>query len=132
MKISFSGFEELNDKLSKLAQSGTVKRNQFAAQQAEILLAKVKDNTPTITEQLQEGWHRTRASDGVVEVYNNVEYAAHVEFGHRQTPGRYVPAIGKRLKRDFVPGKKMLHLGMLQTGKSFKADAETILKELLK
>lgn len=50
---------------------------------------------------------------------------AHVEYGHRQTPGRYVPAIGKRLKKDFVPGKKMLHRAMLQTSKTFKEDAET-------
>lgn len=33
------------------------------------------------------------------------EHAPHVEYGHRQTPGRYVPAIGKRLKASFVPGQ---------------------------
>lgn len=46
----------------------------------------------------------------VVEVYNATEYAEYVEFGHRQTPGRYVPAIGKRLKKAWVPGKFMLTL----------------------
>ena len=43
-----------------------------------------------------------------ITVGNNVEYAPYVEYGHRQTPGRYVPAIGKRLKEGFVPGKHML------------------------
>ena len=43
-----------------------------------------------------------------VTVENNVEYAPYVEYGHRQTPGRYVPAIGKRLKEGYVPGKHML------------------------
>ena len=43
-----------------------------------------------------------------ITVENNVEYAPYVEYGHRQTPGRYVPAIGKRLKEGFVPGKHML------------------------
>ena len=33
------------------------------------------------------------------------EHAPHVEYGHRQQPGRYVPAIGKRLKASFVPGQ---------------------------
>lgn len=41
-------------------------------------------------------------------VFNNTHYAPYVEYGHRQTPGRYVPAIGKRLKKGFVPGLHML------------------------
>lgn len=43
-----------------------------------------------------------------VTVINPVEYASYVEFGHRQKPGRYVPQIGKRLKRGWVPGQYML------------------------
>ena len=33
-----------------------------------------------------------------VELVNNTEYASYVEYGHRQTPGRFVPTIvaGKR------------------------------------
>lgn len=37
-----------------------------------------------------------------------MEYASYVEFGHRQTPGRYVPAIGKRLKASWVDGQYFL------------------------
>ena len=44
----------------------------------------------------------------VIEIVNPVEYASYVEYGHRQTPGRYVPAIGKRLKHGWVAGKFML------------------------
>lgn len=36
-------------------------------------------------------------------VGTNEKYGKYLEFGHRQTPGRYVPAIGKRLKADWVP-----------------------------
>ncbi len=43
-----------------------------------------------------------------IEIVNPVEYASYVEFGHRQTPGRFVPAIGKRLKESWVEGKFML------------------------
>ena len=43
-----------------------------------------------------------------VYVGTNVEYAASVEFGHHQQVGRYVPKLGKRLVREFVPGKPFL------------------------
>lgn len=38
----------------------------------------------------------------------NVYYAPYVELGHKQQPGRYVPKIGKRLVRSWVPGKPYL------------------------
>lgn len=44
----------------------------------------------------------------VVTVENSKFYASYVEFGHRQTPGRYVPAIDKKLKKAWAPGKFML------------------------
>ena len=37
-----------------------------------------------------------------------VNYAPYVELGHHQQVGRYVPAIGKRLVRPWVPGKPFL------------------------
>lgn len=43
-----------------------------------------------------------------MEIFNPIEYASYVEYGHRQTPGRYVPALGKRLKVSWVPGQFML------------------------
>ena len=46
--------------------------------------------------------------DSSVYIGTNVEYAPSVEYGHKQQVGRYVPAIGKRLKRAFVPAKPFL------------------------
>lgn len=46
----------------------------------------------------------------IIRVINPVEYASYVEFGHRQTPGRFVPAIGKRLKQGWVNGQYFLTL----------------------
>jgi len=43
-----------------------------------------------------------------VYIGTNVEYAQPVELGHVQEPGRYVPALGKRLKAAFVAGKPFL------------------------
>lgn len=35
---------------------------------------------------------------------------AYVEYGHRQQPGRYVPVLGKQLKRAWSPGVFMMTL----------------------
>lgn len=116
--------------MTKIASGGLIRRNRFVAQEAEQIVAKAKENTPTRTGTLKNGWRRTRAVQGKTTVYNNVEYAAHVEYGHRQKPGRYVPAIGKRLKKSFVPGKKMLHIAMLQASRSFRDDAKQIMENV--
>lgn len=43
-----------------------------------------------------------------VQVFNPIEYATYVEYGHRQEPGRYVPALGKQLKQGWVKGQFMM------------------------
>lgn len=43
-----------------------------------------------------------------VEVVNFAPYASYVEFGHRQTPGRYVPALGVTLKKPWVKGQRFM------------------------
>ena len=43
-----------------------------------------------------------------IDIVNEVEYAQYVEYGHRQTPGRYVPALGKALKASWVKGQFMM------------------------
>ena len=88
----------------------------IAGDLAARLLRKVKrgKRTPVDTGELRRNWQVSKIhlfdKFCVVEVYNATEYAEYVEFGHRQTPGRYVPAIGKRLKKAWVPGKFMLTL----------------------
>lgn len=48
----------------------------------------------------------------VIDIINPVEYASYVEYGHRQTPGRYVPALGKRLKGGWVQGRSMMTISV--------------------
>ena len=62
-----------------------------------------------------------------VTIINNLEYASYVEYGHRQTPGRYVPALGKTLKASWVPGKFMLTISEQQV----KNLAPSILNKML-
>ena len=64
----------------------------------------------------------------IIEVVNPVKYASYVEFGHRQTPGRYVPALGKRLKGSWVEGKFML----TTSEQEIKRDAPKVLENKLK
>lgn len=54
---------------------------------------------------------RHRGNRYSITVGNSVEYAPYVEYGHRQRPGRFVGAIGKRLKRSFARGQGMLEKG---------------------
>ena len=64
----------------------------------------------------------------VIEIVNPVEYASYVEFGHRQEPGRFVPAIGKKLKKGWVEGKKMLSV----SEEEIRTEAPAILEQKLK
>ena len=63
---------------------------------------------------VKSGWlkqhmaHEVHMDKKEVWIGNTVKYAPSVEFGHHQQVGRYVPAIGKRLVREFVPGKPFL------------------------
>lgn len=70
-------------------------------------------------------------SDYVIEIINPVEYASYVEFGHRQTPGRFVPAIGKRLKQGWVEGKFMLTISEDEIRRSAPAILEKRLEKYL-
>lgn len=62
-----------------------------------------------------------------VYISTDVEYAPYVELGHHQEPGRYVPAIGKRLVRSFVPGKPFLRPAVVEHRDEYKRIAQNIL-----
>ena len=63
---------------------------------------------PVDTGNLRNSITHQREGDDTELIGTSVEYAPYVEFGHHQTPGRYVPAIGKRLVASYVPGKPYL------------------------
>lgn len=48
---------------------------------------------------------KKKGNSFTVGVSNNLEYAEDYEYGHRQEVGKFVPAIGKRLKKSFVKGQ---------------------------
>lgn len=62
------------------------------------------------------------------EVGYTIHYAPHVEYGHRQKVGRFVPQIGKRLKASFVPGQYFLKAAVEETRPQFLADLKEALQ----
>lgn len=53
-----------------------------------------------------------------ITIENQVPYASYVEYGHRQKPGRYVPAIGCKLKKAWVQGQFMMTISERELRKS--------------
>lgn len=76
------------------------------------LYRKVTNRTPFDRGVLRYAWIEGKVEKNgnnySIKIFNPMPYAEYVEYGHRQEPGRYVPAIGKRLKKPWVPGVKML------------------------
>ena len=71
---------------------------------------------------------RSTAEKNTMIVGTNVEYAPYVELGHHQEPGRYVPAIGKRLVASFVEGKPFIRMAIENHVQEYKEIAEKELK----
>lgn len=67
-----------------------------------------------------------------VTVTNPVYYASYVEYGHRQTPGRYVPAIGKRLVKSWVEGQHFLKVSEEELREIAPEMLEELLNEFLR
>lgn len=87
---------------------GTLRRGWIAETHEE---AENGKGLPQVSEILEyaNGLKVSRAGEMLtIEIINPVEYASYVEYGHRQQPGRYVPALGKKLKQGWVPGQFMM------------------------
>ncbi|MBZ2387783.1 HK97 gp10 family phage protein [Anaerococcus murdochii] len=124
IKIDTKGLDDLLDKVESL--SPRIDQAVYTAMADEGLSWRddVRDNTPVDTGDLRRSWELTgpdkKGLKFEMDLANNLEYAEHVEYGHRQEPGRFVPAIGKRLKADFVPGSYMLRDGTRRLEDSLK------------
>lgn len=118
--MQLEGLDELLEKLNKIEDQRQIKINRFVAREGEILKSLVAEKTPVDTGRLREGWKRSRVRQGRTEVFNNTEYANHVEYGHRTRGGN-----------GFVKGRKMLHRGLLEFSKTYKDHATRVVKDIL-
>lgn len=65
----------------------------------------------TASEHMRRSWEvgemAKRRGNYSIPVINSASYASFVNDGHRQTPGRFVPVLGKRLVKNWVEGLHM-------------------------
>ena len=152
MGFDYRQVKQFRDNLEQLDREKDEFLQSCAKELAARLLALVIRRTPKDTGALKRGWTTQHAGSGaeglksnsgrqfaetikvhhfgdtyVVEIINPVEYASYVEYGHRQQPGRYVPALGVRLKKGWVKGKWM----MTVSEKEIQAAAPQILEKKL-
>jgi phage gpG-like protein len=84
---------------------------------------------PKDTGNLQNSITHQQIDKDSVLIGTAVEYAPFVELGHHQEPGRYVPAIKKRLVKDWVPAKPFLRPAIENHMDEYKNVIEKVMKE---
>lgn len=67
-----------------------------------------KDYCPVKTGTLRDSLTHMPEGDRREAIGTDTDYAIYVELGHHQEPGRYVPAIGKRLVASWVAPRPFL------------------------
>lgn len=106
---------------------------------ANRLMGNIKENTPIGRIKggtLRGNWFLSnvikKRNSYFIEIVNETHYAPHVEYGHRQIPGKYVPALGKKLKKSKVPGRKMMKISVEEFRKNLPQELQAWLDELVK
>lgn len=93
--IIVDGLDEFEKALTKVIEHDYPKEfERMVIQIAIDLQTAVQDATPVDTSHLQQNWFVgdlvKRGNSYYIEVYNNVEYAEPVEYGHRTKSGGFV------------------------------------------
>lgn len=117
MPVDCRELEKFRDNLGKMLKDNNAFIESVTRELAQRLLAMLVDATPVDTGYLKDNWYvvLTKTGSGYeAEIINNTNYASYVNYGHRQTPGRYVPAIGKKLKKGWVDGKFFTELSVAE------------------
>jgi bacteriophage protein of unknown function (DUF646) len=136
IKVQFDGLKEFQKTIENMEKEKEQLMIDTIKELAARLLRKVIKRTPSDTGNLRRNWTvsdvRKNSGNYEIEVSNSTEYASYVEFGHRQTPGRFVPAIGKRLKKSWVKGKFMLTISEDELKRQAPAVIEKKITEWIK
>ena len=106
MGIEISGCEALAAELSRLS---AVRFDAVCEKSVAQMLQRGKSEggTPVDTGELRQSMSM-RAAGAKSEVGYAKSYAPHVEYGHRQNVGQFVPKLGKRLVAPYVAGQLFL------------------------
>lgn len=115
IRVDIKGLDDSLKKLKDLPQIFDEELSKAMNDEGLDWRDDVRANTPVDTGDLRRSWIFAGVEKSgfifEMDLSNNLEYADYVEYGHRQEPGRFVPAIGKRLKANYVSGYYMLRDG---------------------
>ena len=135
MADDIQGLDELLKTLEGIGTIVDTGINQILTDTADDIIDSTKRRTNVRTGRLQKSWeHGEVQKDGdvyTIELGSDCEYAKFVEEGHRQEVGRYVPAIGKRLKKPFVQGKFMLRDSITENENKLQQNVDEFFKGVL-
>lgn len=128
--VDFSAFKKWSEQIDKAVSEDAVRKlsEQVLLELAQRLLRRVKQKTPVDTGHLRRSWMLgsvTRHGDYMeIEIYNNVEYAEFIEYGHHKPKG------------GFVSGRYMLTLSLKEIEEMAPAligkRSDAFMKELLR
>ena len=96
--LDYKNFELLGDKLKKFNDKFDKFLHDFLLTEALKCLAQTKKRTPVDTGTLRRNWDIDRVIKGeghnlIVEIFNPIEYASYVEYGHITNTGRRIPGV---------------------------------------
>lgn len=115
IRVDIKGLDDSLKKLKDLPQIFDEELSKAMNDEGLDWRDDVRANTPVDSGDLRRSWVFAGVEKSgfifEMDLSNNLEYADYVEYGHRQEPGRFVPAIGKRLKANYVSGYYMLRDG---------------------
>ena len=110
-EYKFDGLDEWEQQLSQVIENQYPEEfRKMVIDVANELFKEVSDKTPVQTGHLRREWHigsiEKQGNEYYIEVYNNVEYAEPVEYGHRTRGGK-----------SFVKGAHMMELSLQELQK---------------
>lgn len=134
--FDYKEFEVLKDNVEKINKSYKHFIENFLKEMALRALRNTKKRTPVISGELRRGWQIseiTRIGDELsIELYNDLEYAEYVEYGHRT---RYKKKDGGNKKdsnkKKFVEGYFMSTISIKKINEEIPARYEKALVKWL-
>ena len=133
-----SQFEEFAKHVNAEISGGQLKNEvrKSVKNVGEAYKRNAEARTPVKTGDLRRSWQLIgpifSGADILIELRNSKNYASFVENGHRQTPGRYVPTIGKKLKASWVPGQHFLQKATKQTSNQIPQLITPVMDDILR
>ena len=115
--FEISGIDELINQIERARINFPRDLQKLIEKHGGKLLRDTKMKTPVDTGQLRRSWELEK-EDLYIRLYNNVEYAQFIEWGHRTKGGK-----------SYVEGVYMLKTSFEKAKKNFEEDLENLFKK---